>query len=75
MTKEALIKAHPLLACGNALEFRQRLQWLSEGMLRNHLEGVVDYKVDANEISAYKNYADRRKTNLKPKHPSSTLCI
>jgi hypothetical protein len=61
MTKEALLKAHPLLACGSTLEFKQRLQWLSEGMLRNHLQGVVDYKINQDEIAAYKNYAAWRK--------------
>ena len=33
---KALIEAVALMKCGNALEYKQRLLWLSEGMLRNH---------------------------------------
>jgi len=33
-----LVGAVPLMACGNREEFKQRLQWLSEGMLRNNLK-------------------------------------
>lgn len=46
----------PLMKCGNRLEFRQRLQWLSEGMLRNHLEGVRNYTIDQQEIETYKRW-------------------
>ena len=43
----------PLMKCGNKAEFLQRLQWLSEGMLRNHLESVTNYTQSRSEIEAY----------------------
>jgi len=55
-TKKTLIEAVPLMQCGNALEFKQRLQWLSEGMLRNHLESVVSYTINHEEIAMYRKY-------------------
>jgi len=54
--KKALIEAAPLMKCGNALEFKQRLQWLSEGMLRNHLKSVVSYTINHEEIAMYHKY-------------------
>lgn len=56
--KAKLIEAMPLMKCGNTLEFKQRLQWLSEGMLRNHLEHVINYKPDPSEIEAYQKYKE-----------------
>ena len=46
----------PLMKCANRMEFQQRLQWLSEGMLRNHVEHVVDYKIDHEEIEQYREF-------------------
>ena len=54
--KATLIRELPLLKCGNNLEFKQRLQWLSEGMLRNHLESISPYKQDQDEMTAYTLY-------------------
>ena len=54
----SLIEKVPLMKCGNRAEFRQRLQWLSEGMLRNHLEHVIHYTQDPAEIEAYKAYRE-----------------
>ena len=56
MNEKALIRVNPLLKCGNKTEFMQRLQWLSEGMLRNHLEHVIDYKPNEAEIQQYEAY-------------------
>lgn len=53
-----LIEKFPLLKCGNRTEFKQRLQWLSEGMLRNHLHPVNGYKIDPAEIEAYRKYKE-----------------
>jgi hypothetical protein len=50
------MRVNPLLKCGNKTEFMQRLQWLSEGMLRNHLEHVIDYKPNEVEIQQYEAY-------------------
>ena len=54
--KAKLIEKMPLMKCWHAAEFKQRLQWLSEGMLRNHMESVINYKPDPVEIEAYLNY-------------------
>ena len=54
--KNQLMNDYPLIKCGNSLEFKQRLQWLSEGMLKNHLLSIIDYSIDQNEIELYKNY-------------------
>ena len=56
MTKEELILAEPLMKCCNATEFKQRLQWLSEGMLQNHLKGVIAYVPSSREVELYKQY-------------------
>lgn len=56
-----LIEKMPLMKCGNRPEFRQRLQWLSEGMLRNHLEHVIHYTPDPTEIEAYLQYKEELK--------------
>lgn len=56
LNEKALMRVNPLLKCGNKTEFMQRLQWLSEGMLRNHLEHVIDYKPDEAEIQQYEAY-------------------
>ena len=56
---ERRLKAeHPLLKCGNRREFKQRLQWLSEGMLRNNLQHITHYQVDLQEIEAYRRYKE-----------------
>jgi Protein of unknown function (DUF2591) len=55
----------PLMRCGNRVEFMQRLQWLSEGMLGNHLDGIVNYKPDQSEIETYKRFKEGR--TLKPR--------
>ena len=54
--EKALMRVNPLLKCGNVTEFKQRLQWLSEGMLRNHLEHVIDYRPNEVEIQQYEAY-------------------
>jgi hypothetical protein len=54
--KGELIAAAPLMKCGNTLEFNQRLQWLSEGMLANHLNSVVNYTPNQTEIALYHKY-------------------
>jgi hypothetical protein len=36
--KKDLMSSVPEMACKNSLEFQQRLQWLSEGMLQGMLK-------------------------------------
>lgn len=47
----------PLMKCGNRLEFQQRLQWLSEGMLRNHLESA-GHTPNRSEIEQYRKFKE-----------------
>ena len=59
-TPEAHLKEiQPLMRCGNRTEFKQRLQWLSEGMLRNHLEGDQG-AVSKQEIEQYRRFEEDR---------------
>lgn len=53
--EKRLMAEFPLMKCGNRLEFKQRLQWLSEGMLRNHLTGR-GHTPDQSEIDAYRKF-------------------
>jgi hypothetical protein len=54
--EKQLMEDIPLMRCGNRLEFQHRLQWLSEGMLRNHIEGVRNYTIDQQEIEQYHRF-------------------
>ena len=61
MTKAELIDRYSYLkTAGNSLEFKQRLQWLSEGMLRNHMEHVIVYKPNEQEMADYKAYKEMK---------------
>lgn len=61
--EKQLMDEFPLMKCGNRAEFQQRLQWLSEGMLRSHLSAIVNYVPDQSEIDAYRRYkADAGRT-------------
>lgn len=54
--KDALMKAAPYLRVPNKLEFQWRLGKLAEGMLRNHMESIINYTVDQDEIELYRKY-------------------
>ena len=57
---EAWLKEQvPALNVANRTEFKQRVQWLSEGMLKNHLEGVIYYKVDPAEIKIFEVFREK----------------
>lgn len=56
--EKQLMRDVPYMACGNRLEFKQRLQWLSEGMLRNHMENITAYAIDQSEIDMYKKFKE-----------------
>jgi hypothetical protein len=55
-SREELYQKSPLMKVKNNEEFKQRLQWLSEGMLRNNIEGVINYRVDPEEIAVYRRF-------------------
>ena len=54
--QKQLMEKYPLMKCGNNLEFNCRLQWLSEGMLENHLIHYSNGKINQDEIKLYEEY-------------------
>lgn len=56
--EKQLMRDVPYMACGNRLEFQQRLQWLSEGMLRNHMENITAYTINQSEITTYQKFKE-----------------
>jgi hypothetical protein len=54
--EKQLMIDYPYMKCGNKTEFYQRLQWLSEGMLKNHIESIIYYEINKDEILMYNNY-------------------
>lgn len=56
MSKDELIRLAPYMKVSNQVEFKQRLQWLSEGMLRNHIDSVANYVPNQEEIALYRRY-------------------
>ena len=51
---EAWLKEQvPALNGVNRTEFKYRVQWLREGMLNNHLKGVIYYEADPAEIELF----------------------
>lgn len=65
MTKDELVKAYPLLNVKNRLEFKQRLAWLSDGMLYNHLNNVINYAINEKEKADYLQYKQHLKPTIK----------
>jgi hypothetical protein len=67
MTKQKLLSAlrkelmnqYEYMRCGNLEEFKQRLQWLSEGMLKNHITHIGSIP-DQFEIQLYIAYRAKR---------------
>lgn len=47
----------PLMRCGNKSEFKQRLQWLSEGMLHHNLNNG-GWPPNPVEIEQYRQYKE-----------------
>lgn len=58
--RKELIKNYEYMRCGNIVEFNQRLQWLSEGMLKNHITHVQSYVINMQEIELYQEYREKR---------------
>ncbi len=54
--QKTLMLAIPHMKCANLTEFKQRLQWLSEGMLRNHMESALGQQVNLVEIEQYRKF-------------------
>lgn len=61
MNKVELVRAYPLMKCGNVSEFKQRLDWLSQGMLANHLyPEKFGWKPRQEEIDLYNKYIENK---------------
>lgn len=58
--RKDLMQKYEYMRCGNLEEFKLRLQWLSEGMLQNHILGQVHYKPRQDEIDLYNEYRAAR---------------
>jgi len=57
--EQRLMVEIPLMRCFMRIEFQQRLQWLSEGMLANNLYPPGDGKPSQHEINAYKWFKEK----------------
>lgn len=57
--RKELMKSYEYMRCANLEEFKQRLQWLSEGMLKNHMIGS-GHLVNMKEIELYQEYRQKR---------------
>ena len=57
--RKELMNAYEYMKCANLEEFKQRLQWLSEGMLKNHIT-AVGHLVNMQEIELYQEYREKR---------------
>lgn len=60
MTKSELIAKYPLLKVPNNTEYKQRLQWLAEGMLYTHLTSPFVHKINEQEIADYLEFKRAR---------------
>lgn len=60
--RKELMNQYPPMKCGNVLEFNHRLQWLSEGMLYNHLHPSSNYTINQDEIKLYQEFCEKRLT-------------
>lgn len=58
--RKKLMNSYEYMKCANLAEFKQRLQWLSEGMLKNHMTGGVSYTINMKEIELYQEYRESR---------------
>jgi hypothetical protein len=56
--RQAFMAKYEYMRCKHIEEFKQRLQWLSEGMLKNHMTNG-GHVIDAYEIELYKEYKDK----------------
>jgi hypothetical protein len=58
--RKELMNSYEYMKCANLEEFKQRLQWLSEGMLKNHMTGGKSHIVNMKEIELYQEYCEKR---------------
>jgi len=58
--RKELMNSYEYMKTPNLEEFKQRLQWLSEGMLKNHMMGNYYHTVNMKEIELYQEYREKR---------------
>ena len=58
--RKQLMNSYEYMKCANLEEFKQRLQWLSEGMLKNHITNGKSYVINMEEIELYQDYREKR---------------
>ena len=58
--RKQLMNTYEYMKCANLDEFKQRLQWLSEGMLKNHIMNGKSYVINMEEIELYQDYREKR---------------
>jgi hypothetical protein len=58
--RKELMNSYEFMKCNNLTEFQQRLQWLSEGMLKNHITQNGNYVINIQEIELYQEYCEKR---------------
>ena len=58
--RKKLMDSYEYMKCANLVEFKQRLQWLSEGMLKNHITNGKSHMVNMEEIELYQDYREKR---------------
>lgn len=57
--RKELMDSYEYMRCSNLTEFQQRLQWLSEGMLKNHVTHA-GHMINMREIELYQAYCEKR---------------
>lgn len=63
--RKELMNSYEYMKCANLEEFKQRLQWLSEGMLKNHLTDGASHIINLKEIELYQEYREKREQILR----------
>ena len=58
--RKELMNSYEYMKCENLEEFKQRLQWLSEGMLKNHMTNGKSTVINSEEIKLYQEYRKKR---------------
>ena len=58
--RKELMNSYEYMKCANLEEFKHRLQWLSEGMLKNHMTDGKSTVINREEIELYQEYRKKR---------------
>jgi hypothetical protein len=61
--RKELMQKYEYMRCANLIEFNQRIVWLSEGMLKNHIK-TGGHIINMDEIKLYQEFKEKEK-NIK----------